>query len=433
MCPSSVTLLAVSSCVRIVTCLLRLFGFGGTALPGLWVERYAPWLIGEYAKHYDTIVLVTGTNGKTTVQLALQRMLEEDRRHLVNNASGSNMLRGIASTVLAAGIPASGSVLLCEVEEATMPHLTRLLRAHIIVITNLYRDQLDAYGELHTTVKYLKDACLENPDATIIFNADDPLVSDACTGLPHKKQSISLGSYASQFAYEGSVPQKTDVTYEAQRIEVQEDLAIHIEVRDNGAERIFEFMFQPPGMYNAYNALAAYAASRALQVEHDTAIKGLEATRPPFGRGERFTVTASDAPLSLRMFLVKNPAGYGQVWSLLQTLTTPFSLVLALNDRVADGTDVSWIWDIRMPPFESGLLQTICCTGTRAHDMALRVKYEGIEGTSFLVEPSLEKALRHMVYHTNAHHPCFVLTTYTAMNELRKHLNQFVTVLPYQT
>lgn len=423
----------VSVGIRIFASLLRLFGFGGTALPGLWVERYAPWLIGAYARQYATIVLVTGTNGKTTVQLALQQVLRFAGKHVVNNASGSNMLRGIATTILMAGMPPRGSILICEVEEATMPKLTALFSPHIIIMTNLFRDQLDAYGELHTTAQYLKKACLHAPDAIIVWNGDDSLLQTVCNNSSNKKYAFSLGSYASQFAYEGATSTTIQPMVAVKQSRTEGNLVTYTEAIDQSIQETVHFRFEPPGIYNVYNALATYTTARLLQIAPSSIVQGLETVRSPFGRGEQFSLAVSGNTIPIRMFLVKNPAGFSLVWDLLQQGDKPFSLVLALNDRIADGTDVSWIWDIRMQTITSGLLQTLCCTGLRAHDMALRMKYEGIVGTSLLIEPSLQKTLNHIMYHTNPNHPCFVLATYTAMNELRKHIGAHMDITPYQT
>ncbi len=172
---------------------LRFLGFGGTALPGIWVEKYYPALISQYAKYYKKVIFITGTNGKTTVQFALGKVLESAGYKVTGNFSGSNMLRGIATTLLAGGIPHedTNSMLLCEVEEATMPKLTKYIHPDMIIVTNMYRDQLDAYGELDKTAEYIKNACQNSPDALLILNSDDPIITTLSAGLPHKKVMYS--------------------------------------------------------------------------------------------------------------------------------------------------------------------------------------------------------------------------------------------------
>lgn len=429
----------ISLLVRGLVGTLRLFGSGGTALPGLWVEKYVPWLISMYARQYDKIILITGTNGKTTTQLALLSVLETAGLRVVANTSGSNMLRGVATVLMTGGlVQKAQSVLMCEVEEATMPRLTRLLDTDIIVVTNMYRDQLDAYGELDKTVQYIKEACQNNPNAILVLNSDDPVVTTLSAGLPNKKVTYSLGEYAKEFQYEGSFDkfhdtirtssQNFDIV--AKHITVHDDLSTESEFSYQGVD--MKVPFKPPGKYNVYNLLACYATAQTLDLSNDHIMKGLTMVQAPFGRGEVITFTHKGRSMIFQIFLVKNPAGYSQVWDMLSSVQTPFNLMLGLSDQIADGRDVSWIWDIDLAPFpHSDALQFVAFTGRRAYDMALRLKYAGVEGTGHTMITNIQSCLDNMVEQSTEGRRCFVLMTYTAMNEFRSTLGKYVTMVPY--
>lgn len=415
---------------RTVAMLLRLGGYGGTALPGIWVERYAPKLISLYAARYQTIILVTGTNGKTTVQLALRQILQHAGRTVVNNASGSNLLRGVATTLLTAGPAIPGTILICEVEEATMPTLTRLLTPTLIIITNLYRDQLDAYGELDKTAEYIKKSCHNNPKATLVVNGDDPTITRIVSELPHTKHVYSLGSYAQAFSYEGHTANTQSADIVVQSTQLTANLSTNTVVHEHAG--VHTIHFRPPGVYNVYNALAAYTSSRVLGIDSSTILDGLAHVEAPFGRGEQVSFTHDGKKSTVQIFLVKNPAGYTQVWEMLSQQKDPFNLILGLNDNVADGKDVSWIWDIDLKSMQhADTIHHIYFTGTRALDMALRFKYSSVSTTSQDVRQDISQCLDEAIEKLPEGRICFALVTYTAMNTLRDGLGRYTTISPY--
>ncbi len=412
--------------------MLKLGGYGGTTLPGVLVERYAPWLIARYAERYEKVILVTGTNGKTTILHALEHVLSTAGLHVVSNISGSNMMRGIATALLVAGVPKQRSVLICEVEEATMPILSRYLHADIIVVTNLYRDQLDAYGELDKTKEYIHKACLNNPDARLVLNADDPMIVAMGEELLHTKTLYSLGTLSHGFHYEGYASGKAHVDLLVESIALQGDLSTQSVVRE-GADRVL-INFGPPGLYNVYNALATYAVSRLLSVDVPLIQKALSEVKSPFGRGEKVVLTHSNASFEMQILLVKNPAGYAQVWELICGLTEPCDLVLGLNDKIADGRDVSWIWDIDLTQSpRQDIIQHIYFTGTRAYDMALRMKYAQIAGTTQDIVSDIDACMQRLVQVHSSGRKVFALMTYTAMNGLRESLGRYTSLTPYTT
>jgi UDP-N-acetylmuramyl tripeptide synthase len=185
-------------------------------------------------------------------------------------------------------------------------------------------------------------------------------------------------------------------------------------------------------MYNVYNALAVYTVAQGFGIQDDKIISTLANVQPPFGRGE-FVSFRKDGKLhTFQIFLVKNPAGYSQVWEMLRQIKTPFNLILGLNDNIADGRDVSWIWDIELAPFaHSDTVQLVSFTGKRAYDMALRLKYAEIAATSQNTTPDISASLENILQRSTDGRHTFVLMTYTAMNQFRTVLGQYVTLLPY--
>lgn len=431
-----IILYALTHLTRFFVLALKLFGRSGTALPGLWVERYMPSLTRHYAKRYKKIILVTGTNGKTTTQHALASILRDAKIPFVSNASGSNMLRGIAATLLLAG-PQSGknAVFLCEVEEGTMPRLTKQVHADIIVLTNLYRDQLDAYGELHTTARYIKEACKLSTHAKLVVNGDDPQLVSLVKDLTHHLVTYGVApEYRNTFAYEGeSTDSKKNI--QATYIQVKQDLTSLIEVDERVESKNTlhtQIKFQPPGIYNVYNALAAYTVGRLLDIDSSRIVTSLQTVSPPFGRGEKIQVLNRGCLITFHLFLVKNPAGFGQVWQLVQRVSGA-RLIIGLNDQVADGRDVSWVWDIDLERYydQTTPIKSLLFTGRRAMDMALRYKYAEITSTDTTIEPDIEKAIDRIISASKESMQYTVLVTYTAMNEVRRILSAHSPITSY--
>lgn len=431
-----VLLYLLTGITRIFVWLLRLVGKNGTSLPGLWVERYTPALIGHYSRRYTHTVLITGTNGKTTTQHALETILAEAGYRVVNNASGSNMLRGIASALMQAGPAHHKSMLLLEVEEGTMPRLTRHLKADVIVITNLFRDQLDAYGELHTTSRYIRRACEHCPDATLVINGDDPLVADLAHGLPHRIVTYGIvPEYRTSIPYEGEV-NNSPKTVVARLIEINTDLSSLItcddHIDDKGSECLIHF--QPPGIYNVYNALAAYSVGRLFHLSHRVIINAIELVKPPYGRGEKVEFTHQGKSLSFHIFLVKNPAGFGQVWQLIRQIPDQ-DLIIGLNDQIADGRDVSWIWDIDLEKAHPGAPQihSLNFTGRRAYDIALRFKYSEITSLQKHIQTDIAQCIESCISNPRTSGKFTLLLTYTAMNQVRHVLSKYTHIRSYSS
>ncbi|HEX2231823.1 MAG TPA: MurT ligase domain-containing protein, partial [Thermoleophilaceae bacterium] len=373
---------------------------GGTTAPGRLLLRLSPRALGRMAKGLERgAVLVSATNGKTTTAAMVAAALERDGRRVVHNRAGSNMSWGVATALLDAGRD-PGQLGLFEVDEAWLPRVARELHPRAYLLSNLFRDQLDRYGELELLAdRWAELVAEQHGRASFVLNADDPLVADLGRGrngvtyfgldddsqalpdMQHAADSKHCRKCGSPYAYEavylghlgryrcpncGRERPVPDVS--ATRVELHGMSGSSMGLRTPRGE--LSLTLPLPGLYNVYNALAAAALALDLGVPLATVGQALEGFAGAFGRVETIPVDGR----SLSILLVKNPAGANEV---LRTLTLEegrLDLWLALNDRIADGRDVSWIWDA---DFEllAGRVRRVTCSGTRAEEMALRLKY----------------------------------------------------------
>jgi lipid II isoglutaminyl synthase (glutamine-hydrolysing) len=422
---------------------------GGTTLPGRLLLRLSPDAIAELGGRLPRgSTIVSATNGKTTTAGMISAALAAAGRTPVHNRAGSNMTWGVATALL----EQRGEEGLFEVDEAWLPKVTAQLDPGLIVLGNLFRDQLDRYGELETLADSWALLVEERAGRTrFVLNADDPLIADlgrdreqrprpgvtyfgiedprhALPELQHAHDAKHCRRCGQPYAYErafvghlghyscpscGARRPAPDVA--ATRIELQGMRGSEVVVRIPEGE--LELNLPLPGLYNVYNALAAIAAALQLDVEAASIKKGLEAMRAVFGRVETMEVEGK----ALSILLIKNPAGANEV---LRTLRLEadgagIDLWLALNDGIADGRDVSWIWDA---DFEllAGAARRITCSGTRAPEMALRLKYAGLAPESIAVDEPIDGSLERAL--AAAEGELFALPTYTALLELRKLL-----------
>ena len=407
---------------------VRILGKGqGTALPGLVVEKFSNQLLEEFAGQIPCVILITGTNGKTTTQTAITSILQNAGNKVLSNGSGSNMRRGLLSlfvkkSSLRGKIKFDQAVL--EIEEATMPRVARELKPKYIVVTNLYRDQLDAYGEIERTRQMIRQAIEAAPQAEVIINADDPQLRDLTKGFPNKVFTYGISpEYLPDFSYEGKGGAGTKADYLADNIIINEDLGSKFKVDGE------KFAFNSPGIYNVYNALAAIVVARRQGIKEKDIYEGLQLTKVAFGRGELISRNG----ITYRLLLAKNPAGLNLVLELLANVRKP-KIILMLNDKIADGRDVSWIWDaefekrIKIAPAE------IFIGGSRAAELLLRLKYvygsarevgSGVYHLGDQAKAHLFTKVKDMVKFIEQTEPgahFYVVPTYTAMLALRKYL-----------
>jgi UDP-N-acetylmuramyl tripeptide synthase len=432
----------------------RLRGGGATSLPGKLLLRMEPSAISALAGRLSKgNVLVSATNGKTTTAAMASSILEHAGARLVHNQAGANMAGGIASTLLSAAAPhgaISGDLGLFELDEFWLDRLVPQLRPRAIVLGNLFRDQLDRYGELDSIAERWA-ACLRRgagAQARLVCNADDPLVADLgrerddvlyfgvdddslalesvahaadakhCRrcGAPYVFDSVylgHLGHYHCRSCGQGR-PTPT-VLARAVTLEGVRSVRFRLSVPEGDAE----VRLKLPGLYNVYNALAAAGLAVALDISLSDIVEGLERTNAAFGRAE----TVSVAGRETRILLVKNPAGANEVLRTLALEPGRHDLLGVLNDKTADGHDVSWIWDA---DFEllAGRIRVATCSGTRAPELALRLKYAGIAPQRIRVVEDLPRALEEAAADRSeeAGETLYALPTYTAMLALREEL-----------
>ena len=426
----------------------RLRRGGGTALPGLIAERLDPGILAALGRELGGgAVLVTGTNGKTTTARLLAGMLAAAGRPAVHNREGSNLTRGMASALAAnadrRGRPRDPAALvLMETDEATLPAAVGALRPRAVAFTNLFRDQLDRYGEVEGVVARWREALALLPrEATLVLNADDPSVADLASDWPGAVHWFGLaGTGAADDA-----PGPADARWcracggsyrYAQRYATHlglwrcsgcararpspETTAEEIALASAGARftvpGLGAVAMPLEGLYNVANALAAVALARVLCLPAEAIREGLVGARPAFGRGQ----VISHGGRRLRLLLCKNPAGATEALRLLSSSVGQAQIAFVLNDRFADGRDVSWIWDV---DFERLADRVARCwvAGERAEDAALRLRYAGWPAPSAVVH-SPAALLAAIAASASEDGEITLLVTYTALLDILKPL-----------
>jgi lipid II isoglutaminyl synthase (glutamine-hydrolysing) len=424
---------------------------GGTTVPGKLLWKLHPTAVDRLAARLPLgSALISATNGKTTTAAMTAEILR-GRVRLAHNSSGANLVSGVASTLL----DARGAELgLFEVDEAALPEVAERLRPRAVCLGNLFRDQLDRYGELEHVAAGWRAAVAALPaDAGLVLNGDDPLVAELARGnatlfgvddpdaarpaLQHaadSKYCVRCGTpYAYAAVYVGHLGDyRCPACGHARPALDVVAREIHLHGLDAVAFRLHtpegtrDVRLRLPGLYNVYNALAAVALARALGATLDEIVSGLERFSAAFGRFERIAV----GDRGLLMLLIKNPAGANEIVRTIVDGGAPSLAVVALNDAIADGRDVSWIWDVDFEPLLVGL-DRLVATGDRAAELALRFKYGGMDPGAIEVVPSLEDALDRGLALTPAGGELVVLPTYTAMLALRKIVSERGFVRPY--
>jgi lipid II isoglutaminyl synthase (glutamine-hydrolysing) len=426
---------------------------GGTTIPGKLLAELDREAIDRLAARLATgTAVVSATNGKTTTTSMVAEILRA-RHRLAHNAAGANLVSGVASTLLTAGDADLG---LFEVDEGALPELVRRLRPRAICLGNLFRDQLDRYGELELVAERWRAAVDTLPgEARVVYNADDPqlaAIGEAHPGgvafglddprvarpsLQHAADSKYCVRCATPYdyaaAYVGHLGDyrcprgdharpPLEVAAREVSLEGLEGASFRLDTPE-GSRRVELGL---PGLYNVYNAVAAAALSRALGAELDEIAAGLERFSAAFGRFERIAVGGKQ----LLLLLIKNPAGANEAVRTLVDGGPPRVLVVALNDEIADGRDISWIWDVDFEPLLPGL-ETLVASGSRAAELALRFRYGGLEEDAIELEPDLGRALDRGLELTPDGGELVLLPTYTAMLGLQRLLASRGLAKPY--
>lgn len=435
---------------RVVGWVSRRLGKGGSSLPGLVARRINPGVLTTLSGRLAFgALMLTGTNGKTTTAAMIRHVALTSGRKVVANQAGANLIRGLTAAFVQASswhiIPRADWALL-ETDEATMPRAAQEIRPRMITVTNFFRDQLDRYGELSTTVGYVRqgiDSLRE--DGVLILNADDPQVA----GLGRDNRAVWYYGLDAQWSEEFTGYDTQDARFCPRcgtRLHYERRYYAHlghyqcphchfrrptprvsVTRWNRSQERVWmvvdgveqEFFWRTPGIYNLYNEAAAVATLLASGVATEDIRRGLESFRPAFGRME--AVAAGAAHLWLA--LVKNPVGFNQVLATMaQDADAANRAMIVINDRYADGQDVSWLWDVDFEYWVVHLnVQHWYVSGVRARDMAVRLKYAGVEADHMTVQEESGSLLDRAVNETGSG-TLYILPTYTAMLEVRQHL-----------
>jgi UDP-N-acetylmuramyl tripeptide synthase len=438
---------------RAVGSVLRRSGRGGgTSLPGRVLIRLEPAAISELSQRLPQgTAVISATNGKTTSAAMTASILGRAGVRLVHNRAGANMAGGIASTLLDSaqrGGRMSGELGLFEVDEFWLDRLTAQLRPRAIMLGNLFRDQLDRYGELETIADRWSAVVGGLPLHTgLVLNADDPLVADlgrarpgvsyfgvedpalALPEMQHASDSKHCRRCGAAYAYDAiymahlghyhcpaCAQSRPSPDVRAEQITLQGTTAARFVLRTPAGDCLVNLPL--PGLYNVYNALAAAGLCLALGATLDQVRSGLEAVTAAFGRAETIDLHGC----LLAILLIKNPAGANEIVRTLALEPEPLRILAVLNDQVADGRDVSWIWDA---DFEllSHHVQDIVCSGSRAAELAVRFKYGGVPSARIRIVPELSEALDAAVAGATGGR-LFALPTYTALLALRDELSR---------
>ena len=420
----------------------RRSGRGGTSLPGKVLLRLDPHAIRDLSRGLQRSAVISATNGKTTTAAMVATILERGGARLVSNRAGANMAGGVAGALL----HGEGDTGLFEVDEFWLGPIVAQLEPSALLLANLFRDQLDRYGELEAIADRWAAVVAAGRAGRLVLNADDPLVADlgrdradttffgvedltlATAGLQHASDSTHCRRCGAPYVYDavflGHLGHYHCPNGDAQR---PQPAVTAREVTLDGVRGARFTLSTPagdapvrlplPGLYNVYNALAAAALAQALGASLDEVVAGLEAVSPAFGRAETVVVDGHDVSI----MLVKNPAGANEVLRTLALEDGRHDLLAILNDQIADGRDVSWIWDADFETLAPRLRRAVCA-GSRAPEMALRLKYAGVPEAAIEVEPALGAALGRALAGAPAGGRVFALPTYTAMLGLREEL-----------
>ena len=440
--------LAILLC-KVLRFFSRVLHRGGTAMPGRYALKLCPNLLQVLARDVH-VVAITGTNGKTTSSRMVEEAFEEAGLDYISNRSGANLISGITTEFVMnsslTGKPKKHYAVI-ECDEAAARKVFGQLQPEAVLVTNLFRDQLDRYGEVTHTLGNIREGLKGTPKSLLCLNADCSLTSSLALDLPNtcvyygvNGTAVSAGEKPSISDATHCIRCKTEYEYDYMTYahlggyrcpkcgyrRPDADVAVTSIVRQTADSSVIDMdifgekrtvTVNLPAVYNIYNAAGAITAAVKMGIPLDTAVNALGRFNCGFGRMEKFDLGAGGT----RMMLVKNPAGCNQVIQFLREIGEDFSLVVCLNDRSADGTDISWIWDAEFEHLESirDRIRSVYVSGTRAGDMQLRMKYAGINPEKIILETDYAKLVDAMA---GQEVPVFIMPTYTAMLDLREHL-----------
>ncbi|MFR4248896.1 MAG: MurT ligase domain-containing protein [Leuconostoc lactis] len=417
---------------------------GGTSLPGKIAVAIDPDILKSIQQDFD-LVVVTGTNGKTLTTALITRVLQAGGYEVITNPSGSNMIQGITGTLVTTPVKPSPNgkkhVAVLEVDEANVEKITSAIKPKMFVLTNIFRDQLDRYGEIYTTYDKIIAGIQHAPEATVLANGDSPIFTRG--DFPNKRQyfgfnHIQPADYQPQVApintdgilspTDHSVLHYDFITYAnlGQYFSVTDDfkrppLAYQVTEIDELTPTYSTFSIDGTplrieigGLYNIYNALAAYAVGREFGVTPEQIKAAFESNAQIFGRQEAIHVDGKDVTI----VLIKNPVGTNSVIDMMRTETADFSLLALLNANYADGIDTSWIWDAEFEKLHDTKLKAVATGGERYRDIRVRLKMAGF------ADQAVYEDLTQVIDAIKAlpTDKVYIAATYTAMLQLREQL-----------
>lgn len=432
-------------CARLVYLAIKILNkSSGTSFVGMMTLKICPDFLSfcrKYVKSGNAIT-VTGTNGKTTTSGLLAHILEEDKYKLIHNVKGANMLTGIANVFALNILPFRRfDYAVLESDEAYLTKLYDYFNADYLLVTNLFRDQLDRYGELSTTASFIQSAIDKNPKLTLVLNADDPLVMNFGRNKKAKYYGFEKVEILSDVHNSASNaptevfncicgnPLKYDKQFFAQEghyhcefcsfkrpepdykgfVQIFSDYSI-LTVKHENAE--YEFRVNLVGLYNAYNVLGAVACALENGIPYETIKSAVLSYQSIFGRAERRIINGHNTLIQL----IKNPTGASEV---LKTVDLSSKILIAINDNYADGRDISWLWDSDFEQLKNAQ-KSIITSGIRAKDMALRLKYAGIPPEKIIVEEDIYRAVELAASSGDKDERITILPSYTALLKISK-------------
>lgn len=451
------TILGVFAC-KAARASLRVAKSGGTTLPGRAAMFFDKNILADVSKDMD-IIVVTGTNGKTTTCNMLEQALSSTGVDVLANKSGANLLKGVTAEFCAnanwKGVPRKKYAII-ECDEGALKQVVPLIKPKVILVTNLFRDQLDRYGEVTHTLDQIRIGVKHAPDSILCLNADCSLTASLANDVPNKvvyygidcpygeqkepevsdaKYCINCGTeykydyhtyahlggfYCPNCGYKRSMT-NTCVTSINKRSAKGTDVTMEFRSDIDGSSKdgavdVENVLISLPAIYNVYNAVGAVCAYTAAGFKREDILKSLSVTSSSFGRMETFDLDGVD----VQMILVKNPAGCNQALTYVTSMEEEYEAVICLNDKTADGHDISWIWDAEYERLANdNSLSKLIVSGDRAEDIALRLKYGGIDESKIELIKGWDNLVNAM---KNSKHPVFVLPNYTSMLALRKTL-----------
>ena len=430
---------------------LHLFNSPGTSLPGVVAMKISKNFLSFLSKYCKKgIITVTGTNGKTTTSGLFAHILKTAQNTVLHNEKGANMLSGMATSLAVGYKPFSRfDYAVLESDEAYLTKFYDFIKANYLFVTNLFRDQLDRYGELDTTAKKIQEAISKNPDLKIFINADDPMLSEL--GKDNKKILFGFEKIEFNNIQKDSQTQaetilcscKEDLSYEEKYYDhigkyyckncgkkrqipnykgfakIYDDYnEIIVKFEANNEEKELKFQSHLVGLYNAYNALAAISGALELGLNQKTIQKGLDTYQSAFGRAHKLVLDGKNILIQL----IKNPTGASEVLRTVNENTCK-KLLLAINDNYADGRDISWLWDTDFEKLAHYPI-SVTITGIRAYDMAVRLKYAGFDESKITINQNLKEALQTSLNEIEQGEQLLIMPTYTALLEIQKFLQK---------